>query len=419
MKRIWQIILTAFGLCSGCSESGIITPQQFTQEFADALRKSSAGLKVEVVRDLELKVTPPGGRDFGAFLSNAYDMYKQKPKTKAEVIQRFIAGTLEAAGGLPKGVDRTRIVPIIKDRNWPVEARQEMVRRGKEVNDFVYEDFNSDLVIVYAQDSPKNISYLTPKDLEKARIGRGELKAIACENLKRLLPKIERRGGEGLYMVTAGGDYEASLLVLDPIWTDGQMRVRGDFVVAVPTRDLLLVTGTEEPQGIQKVRQLAREALAREFSYRLTPKLFVYREGKFEPFGDTSKILDANAPILKIDSAHQMMNYPTGTTPELYHFAACSTVILDATDYSFDIPPEIRNRPLNLIHVVLDKTRQYQLEWQPGKMRYELSKSTLQPLKGSEPFEGFKTGDKIALAIGVVFAPGHFAPVWTSLANVE
>jgi uncharacterized protein YtpQ (UPF0354 family) len=144
-------------------------------------------------------------------------------------------------------------------------------------------------VIVYAEDSPKNIRYLTSPDLDKAGITRKELRAIASENLKTLLPKIERRGGEGLYMVTAGGDYEASLLVVDSIWTDGQMRVKGDFVVAVPTRDLLLVTGTQEAEGIQKVTRLANEAFKREFSYRLTPKLFVYRQGKFEPFGDNVK----------------------------------------------------------------------------------------------------------------------------------
>jgi uncharacterized protein YtpQ (UPF0354 family) len=84
-------------------------------------------------------------------------------------------------------------------------------------------------------------------------------------------------------MITAGGDYEASLLVLDSIWSGGQMDVSGEAVVAVPTRDLLLVTGSQNPQGIEKVRQMVKEA-SDGGSYRLTQKLFVYRNGRFTEF---------------------------------------------------------------------------------------------------------------------------------------
>ena len=45
-------------------------------------------------------------------------------------------------------------------------------------------------------------------------------------------------------MLKAGGDYEASLLLFDDIWRDGQVKVDGDIVVAVPAKDVLLVTGS-------------------------------------------------------------------------------------------------------------------------------------------------------------------------------
>jgi len=111
----------------------------------------------------------------------------------------------------------------------------------------------------------------------------GELRSLACENLKRLLPKIEYHGTNGLYMVTAGGNYEASLLLLDSIWHGGQMEVQGDIVVAIPTRDLLLVTGSKDARGIEKVKQMVKKATSRG-AYRLIPQLFVYRNGKFEEY---------------------------------------------------------------------------------------------------------------------------------------
>lgn len=282
-------MLASLGFCSGCSQSDVLTPREFTREYAEALRKASPRLKVSVAKDLELRVISADGSESTSFLDNAYDEYKLDPKAKADVIRRFVAAGLETIGTVRDGVDRARIVPIIKDRPWLEETRQGLMSRGaKEVPEQVYEDFSPDLIIVYAEDSPKNIRYLGPKDLELANVDRSELRALASENLKRLLPKIERHGANGLYMITAGGNYEASLLVLDSIWSDGQMDVSGDVVVAVPTRDLLLVTGSQDSQGIEKVRQMAKEA-STGGSYGLTQKLFVYRNGRFNEFKENAK----------------------------------------------------------------------------------------------------------------------------------
>jgi len=139
------------------------------------------------------------------------------------------------------------------------------------------------LVVLYAQDSPKNIRYLTSKDLPGLKVAKENLRALACENLRRILPKIELVGTNGLYMMTAGGNYEASLILLNAIWTNRQFVVQGDYVVAIPTRDLLLITGSNEAEGIVKVRRIAKKAVA-EGSYRLTDDLFVYRGDRFVKF---------------------------------------------------------------------------------------------------------------------------------------
>jgi hypothetical protein len=128
---------------------------------------------------------------------------------------------------------------------------------------------------------------------------------------------------------------------------------------------------------------------------------------------------DTNIPVVKVDSRHQMMNYPAGTKPEIYRIRASSSLILDATDYNFDIPPELRDKPLNSVQVAQTKTHKFELTWQPGKTRFELSNATLHPLPGGQSFEGFKSGDKILVAIGVTSAPRKFAPVWTSIVEIE
>ena len=226
MKNVLRILLTSLGLCSGCSKhpQPLLTPAEFTEEFAQALRKSSPELRVEVVGDRQLKVTSKEGSISSPFLYNAYDAYKQVPADKDVVIQCFVSASLENTVSVKGSIDRTRIVPVIKDRQWLDHMRQALLKRNYEkVVEAVYEDFAPGLVVVYAEDSPKNMRYLIPKDLEEAKIERKDLRAIACQNLKRLLPKIERRDANGVHMVTAGGNYEASLLLLESIWTGGQM----------------------------------------------------------------------------------------------------------------------------------------------------------------------------------------------------
>ena len=286
MKRVIQAVLAALGLCSGCSKSDVLTPTQFTIEFADELRKTAPGVEVEVVRDMELEVRTADGRESTSFLDNAYDTYKQDPKSKQGIIKRFVAAGVETIASMGKSeeLDRKLIVPVIKDRPWLEETRKAMINRGaKEMFENVCEELNSDLIILYAEDSPKNIRYWGQKDLERAHIDRKELRSLACENLTRLLPKIERRGANGLFMLTAGGDYEASLLLIDSIWSEMQREVRGDVIVAIPSRDVLIVTGSEDRQGIEKMKQIVQQSFA-QGSYRLTTKLFAYRGGKFEEF---------------------------------------------------------------------------------------------------------------------------------------
>ena len=147
----------------------------------------------------------------------------------------------------------------------------------------MFEDFNEDLVVVYAEDSPSSIRYLRPGDLTAVGVKSDQLRALAVSNLRKLLPKTEIRPGPLVSMILAGGDYEASLLLFDDLWTGGKIAVDADVVVAIPARDILLFTGSKNRAGIARLCELASKA-APELSYRLTDRRFVHRGGRFERF---------------------------------------------------------------------------------------------------------------------------------------
>jgi uncharacterized protein YtpQ (UPF0354 family) len=147
----------------------------------------------------------------------------------------------------------------------------------------VIEELNEDLVIVYAEDTPQNIRYFGPDDLQKADVQKDKLRALAVENLRRILPPPHAVNGPLVSMLTAGSDYVPSLLLLDEIWNADKLGVEGEIVIAIPTRDVLLFTGSNNKEGVKKLRELAKKTAA-DGPYSLTDRLFVYRGGKFERF---------------------------------------------------------------------------------------------------------------------------------------
>lgn len=254
----------------------------FTEQVAAALRKEIPGLTVTVVRDLQLRAVTRDGAESTVFLDNAYADATGDPDHLDDIVARHVASAKETIGARAEPIHRDRIVPVIKDRAWLEEVRATLRARGaKKPPDQVWEDYNSELVILYAEDTPRNIRYFGEEDLRKVGLARKDLRPLAVRNLLLLLPKIEMHGEGGLYMMTAGGDYEASLILADQIWDGGQVKVDGDIVVAIPARDLLLVCGSRDRASVAKAREIAAR-MAKEGSYRLTPALFVRRKGKFQ-----------------------------------------------------------------------------------------------------------------------------------------
>ncbi|WP_129781499.1 DUF1444 family protein [Peristeroidobacter soli] len=276
MKRIFALIVCLLALGAHAA-ADMLSPEQFTEEFRAALAGALPGQAVKVVEPLQINVKRPDGEEATAFLDNAYNEYSGAPAAKAQVIAKYLASFVETAQG-PRPLNPERIVPVVKDRAW-----LKNVGGSKAKSKQVIEDLNADLVVIYAEDGPQNIRYFSAEDLDKAGVQRPALRELAIANLRRLLPPPEAVKGPQISMMTAGQDYVSSLLLLDEIWNGDKLDVEGEIVIAIPTRDVLLFTGSDNKDGVKKLRELARKAHA-DGPYSLTDRLFVYRSGRFERF---------------------------------------------------------------------------------------------------------------------------------------
>jgi uncharacterized protein YtpQ (UPF0354 family) len=279
------LVLLLFS-CGEKPETKRLTATEFGDAFVARLVSVDPSLSVTRGEDLVLRIDGGQPNEPSVFLYNAYKEYGQAPEDLDAILDSYVKSALETIHMTTnRMIDIDRIVPVIKDIGWLGEVRQSNIEAGYPVDklDYYYEKLNDHLLIFYALDTERTINYLGRRDLENLGIAPGDMREHAAKNLNRLLPDIEIDDAGGIFLVTADGNYEASLLLFDSIWTRDNFNVQGEFVATVPSRDVLFVTGSRNLDGLEKLRKLAHTAVQKD-GYSLTDQLFVRRDGKWLPF---------------------------------------------------------------------------------------------------------------------------------------
>ncbi len=177
-------------------------------------------------------------------------------------------------------IDRARVLPILKTRKWLYE-NQASSTQGNEAT-LLAHDYNDELVVIYALDDPNTLTFISTEAFERAGMTRRELRMLAIENLKSLLPRPVIRTSPLYSMIVAGKKYESSLLLLDDLWK-GLAPAKDDLIVAIPARNVLLFTESSNQKGIVALRKQAT-LIKQQSAQGLTDILFIYQNGQFARF---------------------------------------------------------------------------------------------------------------------------------------
>jgi uncharacterized protein YtpQ (UPF0354 family) len=282
LKRV-AFAFIAVALLAGTARAEPLGPAAFTAAFAKAAAAALPDAKVTVSGELSTDTRSAKGETTTSDLHNAYRVYLGRPQDFETIIRDYVRILVDAVRvGDNPALDRTHIVPVLKPTAWLEGLRKDRRAQGVAgAPEPLTEIYNSELVIAYAEDRPSSIRYLTTRD--DVGDDRVKLFVLALGNLHRILPKIEmRQGADGVFLIEAGGNYEASLLLADDIWSSRQIPVDGDIIAAVPAKDALLVTGSRNTAGLNRLRALAKNLAAG--PYGLSSALFVFRDRKFVVF---------------------------------------------------------------------------------------------------------------------------------------
>lgn len=145
----------------------------------------------------------------------------------------------------------------------------------------VLDGFVDGLAVAYLDDHRGKRSLILWRDLERLGWSRRELRECAIDGLDRRYEAVQVHGGPPALMLSFGG-LESSLLLLDAVWDEFSGVVPGDVVVGVPARDVLIVTGTDSPPGLMRVRRAVDRVFLSGHRFPLSPHLLVRRGRRWE-----------------------------------------------------------------------------------------------------------------------------------------
>lgn len=167
--------------------------------------------------------------------------------------------------------DASLIVPVIRRHGPPADAGISVPPEQI----LIAEHMVGDLEIFYAFDMPGYFQYVSQYDCTNLSLDPGGLRKFSVKNLtkRRAQPEI-MQPSDAVVMLGLDGELEASLLLVDSLWPHLARGTPGETIVAVPSRDLLLVSGTEATDGVEALRR----AVARRWESAIDRKLLIERK---------------------------------------------------------------------------------------------------------------------------------------------
>ncbi|MFK7754835.1 MAG: hypothetical protein AB8B51_20095 [Sedimentitalea sp.] len=229
------------------------------------MRTHHPELEVKVIEPLTLLVN---GREAGAltsYLRNAFAQYCLAPDDLDEIFQTYSA---IHATPKPDPVDPANIIACAR-------AGVEMGSAGHGAKHRV-EPIAGDLYRFACENNDSSIAFLgtPPQDQCDASL----------DTILALSGPIKYHEIGPLELVTSGGNDESSRILLCGFWDQQTARLNSqDIVFALPSRDLFLLMARQSGARKAEFRQVAA-AQYDIASHRISPKPYLYREGRMTVF---------------------------------------------------------------------------------------------------------------------------------------
>ena len=147
------------------------------------------------------------------------------------------------------------------------------------------------LCVCYVVDVGESYQYVQRRHLSEDGLTSEQLHRVALDNLADLANQRQLRVQPhgNVFAVLMGGDFEASMMLLDPLWDQNfRQFVKGDYAVVIPNRDILAFCDSTSENGVKELREVVRRVHTSS-DHPISDKVFVRRQKTWQPLGESHR----------------------------------------------------------------------------------------------------------------------------------
>jgi len=224
------------------------------------------------------------GENSRVHLGNLYGDYLRETRAKRkEFLARCATLSQETEyDKIPFAEAKKMLLPRVRERYYHEHIRLMALAQGgqAEFKPFPTKVLAEHLTVEMVMDLPDKVGVLSAKSLSDWGLTLDEALAIGRENLWKLSTKSFDQLGPGLYGSHQDDTHDASRMYLhDLVW---QHEVKGRHVVMVPNRNLLLVSGSEDEEGLKQMAEFSQEVMVQPRAQ--TAYAFELHDSTWRPF---------------------------------------------------------------------------------------------------------------------------------------
>jgi hypothetical protein len=239
------------------------TPDDFARIFIKRLRAGGERRAIEY-DSATFNLSYGDGSGQMTFLGNAHDEYLANPRSaRADGLDRFIRATALAneKRDYTPTLDEVlaRLLPRVRERMFYAALPLQLELAGQKVKRFSFRPLAEHLAIGLVQDFPDHIEEMAAERFEELGLDLADAQCAALRNLELISEAPFEPMMPGFYCSPWRDNHDvARMLLLDRI---NSLSVRGLPVVMTPNRDWLLVTGSDDVDGLTAMTVMTRKLM--------------------------------------------------------------------------------------------------------------------------------------------------------------
>ena len=244
------------------SKQSPLSKDEFGQTVAARIKKAGEpGSVTYVSEDFRIDIEDEDELVQQFNLENVYQEYCARRVEEQEMmVSKIVQTALVRHRTIPEDWEDVQpdVMPAVRNRATFEMLSLEQRSQGKPaLTDLPSLGVGDHLLALLVYDMPESTQTIPGQQLQDWGVSFYEAMEVAKENLAAIEMSVSK-AGDGFYAVMTGDSYDSSrLLLLDLL---PQLEIQGEPIAMVPHRDVLLITGTEDLDGLAMMAQFAEAA---------------------------------------------------------------------------------------------------------------------------------------------------------------